>query len=140
MKGKNNAGFSLVEVLLAIAILAGIVIPVCTSLILSLRINAKAENILQARIAVSSAVETLMAEGISEDSVNYVRAEFPELVIETTEANPEEPETVASEEPGETEAGPLYYEVTVKDENNLVTVSTCIRAAEPQPTEGEGNP
>ena len=117
MKGKNNAGFSLVEILVAIAILAGIVIPACTSLVVSLRVNAKAEAVLQARIAVSSAVETLMAEGITEASVDYRPDDFPDVKIVTSGS----------------EAEPLFYKVTVTSEPELVSVTTYIRAAE-----GEG--
>ena len=66
---KNNEGFSLVEVLLAMVLLAAIVIPTCTSLVLSFRMNAKAEALMQAQLAVSSAVETLMAEGIRPENI-----------------------------------------------------------------------
>lgn len=64
MKGRKNGGYSLVEVLVAIALLAIIVLPTCTSLVLSVRINARTDEMLRAQLAVSSAVETLMAEGI----------------------------------------------------------------------------
>ena len=39
MKEKNNGGFSLVEVLLAMMILAAIVIPVCSGILLSVRMG-----------------------------------------------------------------------------------------------------
>lgn len=66
MKRKHNEGSSLIEVLVGIVVLALIVVPTCTSLVMSARINAKAEQLLQDQLAVSSAVETLMAEGIPE--------------------------------------------------------------------------
>ena len=112
MKGKNNAGFSMVEVLVAIAILAGIVIPVCSSLVLSLRINAKAEMMLQARIAVSSAVETLMAEGISDENVDDVVGDYPVNVSYDLD-----------EESG-------CYEVTVTSNVESVAITTYIRSTE----------
>ena len=134
MKGKNNAGFSMVEVLVAIAILAGIVIPVCSSLVLSLRINAKAEMMLQARIAVSSAVETLMAEGVTEASLDYRPDKFSCVTIATVAvAESNESEVVALEEEDEEDEEapkPLCYEVTVTDDAGLVTVTTYIRAGE----------
>ena len=131
MKGKNNAGFSMVEVLVAIAILAGIVIPVCSSLVLSLRINAKAEMMLQARIAVSSAVETLMAEGVTEASLDYRPDKFSGVTIATVAvAESNESEVVALEEEDEEAPKPLCYEVTVTDDAGLVTVTTYIRAGE----------
>ena len=66
MKRKsNNGGYSLIEVLVAISILGIIVSPVCANLLMSLRATEKTDEILQAQLAVSSAVETLMAEGIA---------------------------------------------------------------------------
>ena len=50
MKNKYNAGFSLIEVLVAIVILAAIVIPTCSSLVLSHRMNAKTEELMQAQL------------------------------------------------------------------------------------------
>ena len=112
MKGKNNAGFSLIEVLVAIAILAGILVPACSSLVLSLRMNAKAEALLNARIAVSSAVETLMAKGVDDDSVAYVEENYPVYVTCTLDE----------------EAHGYAVEVTGGED---VKVKTFIRAAEP---------
>lgn len=79
MKGKNNGGFSLVEILVAMAILASVVIPVCSSMLVSVRINAKAEAVLNARLAVSSAVETLRAEGYSEELEQLLENETLEI-------------------------------------------------------------
>jgi prepilin-type N-terminal cleavage/methylation domain-containing protein len=125
LKKQNNSGFSLVEVLVAIVVLSAIVIPVCSSILLSVRMNAKADDMLQARVAVSSAVETLMAQGITHANNQYDIADgkdgkqdlFPDVTISTTA------------DPNETE--PAYYTVTVTDTNQLVTVTTKIRAVEP---------
>lgn len=122
MKHKHNAGFSLIEVLVAMAVLGVVVIPVCSSLILSFRINAKSDAMLQAQLAVSSAVETLMAEGIDPDAAgveDYGKTEetdrFPDAVIEAVQQTDDD-------------SNPLpYYEVTVTDNNGLVTVTTYIR-------------
>ncbi len=67
MKTKNDQGFSLIEVLVAIVILAAFVVPTCSALVLSARMNAKAQALMQAQLDVSSAVETLMAKGIHTD-------------------------------------------------------------------------
>ena len=69
MKRKNNAGFSLVEVLVAIVLLGTLVVPICTSLFLTYRLNDKTDTLLRAQLDVSSAVETLLAEGISEADI-----------------------------------------------------------------------
>ena len=68
-KHNSTAGFSLIEVLVAITILGLVVVPIGSSLVLSFRLNARSEQMLQAQLAVSSAVETIMAEGLNTDSV-----------------------------------------------------------------------
>ena len=124
MKKKHNEGFSLVETLVAITILALIVIPTCSGIIMAFRMNAKSDQLLQAQLAVSSAVETLMAEGIEKASGAYdvetVNGEsvdrFPnvEVVTETVEGKP-------------------YYKVTVTSvADSDVFVTTSIRAVEPE--------
>lgn len=62
-KVKNSKGFTLVETVAAITILTLVVAAVTASLIASIRFNAKTEQRLQAELAVSNAVERLMAEG-----------------------------------------------------------------------------
>jgi len=68
LKHKNNEGSSLLEIVIAMAILAVVVIPVCSSLILSHRMNAKTEAVLQAQLDVAAAVEYYMATGIPENA------------------------------------------------------------------------
>ena len=130
MKEKNNGGFSLVEVLLAMMILAAIDIPVCSGILLSVRMDTRANDVLQARVAVSSAVETLMAQGITHESAEYDIVEetdlFPDVSIET-KAEPEGADPASC------------YLVTVKDAKSLVTVTTKIHAA-PAPQEENKGP
>ena len=110
MKLKNNAGYSLVEVVVAIAILALIIVPVSTGMVTAFKMNAKAEQLMQAELAVSSAVESLMANGIDGTVETY-----PNVTIETDLSD-----------------DGLYYEVTVTSDNvSGVKVETCIRAVEP---------
>lgn len=127
MKRRNDGGFSLIEVLVAMVVLALIVVPTCSSLVLSYRLNAKAEQMLQAQLAVSSAVETLMASGIdatlAQDTSDHtydtvtdaakkvVTDYFPEVTIVVSKNSTTDP----------------YYSVTVKDNNELVEVTTTIR-------------
>lgn len=134
---KHNGGFSLVEVLLAMLILSAIVIPVCSSILLSVHVNTRANDVLQARVEVSSAVETLMAQGIPWDyqGEDLLGEEFAETGICVQIVKPAGTEALAdgeAEEPEE-EAKPAYFEVTVSDskEDPLVTVTTKIRAVEP---------
>lgn len=116
---KGTGGFSLVEVLAAITVLGLIAAPVGASLVMSHRLNARSQQLMQAQLAVSNAVETLMAEGITgEPTAGYRSADFPEVRITT--------------ERGEDEAA---YRVTVSgsDPDLDVTVVTYIR-----PAEGDG--
>ena len=126
MKQKTNGGFSLMEVVVAMAVLAIVVVPVCSGMILSARMNAKAEATLQARIAVSSAVETLMAEGISGASDTY------DVTSDGEDRFPGV--TVITEKEDEEDLKPVYYIVTVFDgsapDQSLVSVTTKIRAVE----------
>ena len=150
MKKQNNGGFSLVEVLLAMAILAAIVIPVCTGIVLSVQVNTRANDILRTRVAVSSAVETLMAQGIPWDyqGGDLLGEEFAELGLQvkieqyvapqTQEETGENPEETPQEAPK-----PAFFLVTVSDRETdpLVTITTKIRAVEPPaetvPDEGD---
>lgn len=82
MKTKHNAGFSLVEVLVAIVLLGTLVVPICSALVLTFRMNEKTDNLLRAQLAVSSAVETLLAEGISEKRIDELYDGCTDLEIQ----------------------------------------------------------
>lgn len=151
MKNKQEGGFSLIEVVLAMVILALIVVPTCTSLVLSFRVNAKADAMLQAQLAVSSAVEQLMAAGIDERRANdaIAKQQDYDMILEaktdgdgetaTEEAlpgneQPEGEETATDEFPDvRITVEPIddqdCYKVIVTDNDNLVEVVTHIRKA-----------
>lgn len=126
MKNKRNEGFTLLETLIAIVILGIVVVPTCSSLIMAFRMNAKADELLRDQLAVSSAVETLMAEGVFGESADYGNTSegdrFPEVTIETKKLD----------------AGDAYYTVTVSKGD--VKVVTVIRETAPpaasEPPEG----
>lgn len=135
MKHKHDGGFSLIEVVLAMVILALIVVPTCTSLVLSFRVNAKADAMLQAQLAVSSAVEQLMAKKIndtmaamvltSENDTTYDHVLLDEndnAIVVDTDQYPDVEIVIRDEEPNDG-----VYCVIVKDNNDLVTVTTYIR-------------
>ena len=126
MKNKQEGGFSLIEVVLAMVILALIVVPTCTSLVLSFRVNAKAEALLQAQLAVSSAVEELMAQGIVDQKAE--EAITNQHLYDIVPADEDNPETdlfpdvkITVMQEGD------CYKVDITDNNDLVTVTTYIR-------------
>lgn len=115
---RSNAGFTLIEVLIAIVVLGLIVMPICSSLVMSVRINAKAESILEAKLAVSSAVETMMATGLKSEADPNL--DGVDTVIEKVTDEP-------------------YYKVIVtSEEATSVSVETYIRAVEETTPEGGG--
>lgn len=114
---ERTAGFSLLEVVVAIAIIGLISAPICSSLILAGRINAHSQAVMEAHLNVRTAVETLMKDGMTEASAAYYAEKFPNVKID--------PEKVK---------GKPYYHVTVKDNHTdpLVTVETYVRAVSPE--------
>ena len=113
---ERTAGFSLLEVVVAIAIIGLISAPICTSLILAGRINAHSQAVMEAHLNVRTAVETLMKDGVTAESDKYRERDFPNVTIETKKE------------------GKPYYRVTVKDNHTepLVKVETDIRAVPPE--------
>lgn len=110
---ERTAGFSLLEVVVAIAIIGLISAPICTSLILAGRINAHSQVVMEAHLNVRTAVETLMQDGVTQPSDNYRAGAFPNVTVKTVKDG---------ENP--------YYHVTVSDKHTepLVTVETYVRA------------
>ena len=111
---ERTAGFTLLEVVVAIAILGLVSAPICTSLILAGRINAHSQAVMEAHLNVRTAVETLMKDGVTAASSAYRESEFPDVTINTEKV-----------------VGKPYYHVTVSDKRTeppLVTVKTDIRA------------
>lgn len=109
---ERTAGFSLLEVVVAIAIIGLISAPICTSLILAGRINAHSQAVMEAHLNVRTAVETLMKDGVTEENNKYRERDFSNVTI-ITEKDGDNP----------------YYRVTVSDKpTKLVTVKTYVRA------------
>ena len=111
---ERTAGFSLLEVVVAIAIIGLISAPICSSLILAGRINAHSQAVMEAHLNVRTAVETLMKDGVTEENNKYRERDFSNVTI-ITEKDGDNP----------------YYRVTVTDNHTepLVTVKTYVRAA-----------
>ena len=80
-KFKERCGAALLEVLISIAILGLLTVPISSGIMMSLHINAKSSEIMKARLAVSSAVETIMADGVEPYLSDDKRNSFPDVVI-----------------------------------------------------------
>ena len=115
-KHNQTAGFSLIEVLVAITILGLVVVPIGSSLVLSFRLNAHSGDTLQAQLAVSSAVETIMAEGYSSASEANCEEQFGVKIDATAKRNADNSKTI-------------YYDLTVSDAAALISVKTSVRPA-----------
>lgn len=114
---ERTAGFSLLEVVVAIAIIGLISAPICSSLILAGRINAHSQAVMEAHLNVRTAVETLMKDGVTKTDTAYRKNEFSHVTIETKKDHDSDP----------------YYHVTVSDKpTKLVTVETYVRAVSPE--------
>jgi len=112
---KKTAGSALIEVVLAITILGLVSAPICGSLMVAARINARSRQVMAAQLQVSSAVEQLMAEGIEETgtagSKTIVDPELPGIIV-TAGTDKEEG---------------LYRQITVTSEDELVSVETIVK-------------
>lgn len=130
MKGpiRNKGGFSLLEVVVSIALLGLMAAPICSSLVLSHRLNAESEKTLQARLKVESAVEQLMAEGIQYGKDYNEDERFKDEVVIAVD-NDTDPENELNQA--------IYYYVSVSDNEGEVTVTTKIRAVQPDASTGE---
>ena len=160
MKRKNNEGFTLIETLIAIVVLGIVVVPVCSSLVMSFRMNEKADALLQDQLAVSSVVETLMAEGISNSYMNSEEADehynpddnygwmkeedtgkmmdrFPNINVKAVRVTLNAASgQVENQGVGSEQIIEPYYDVTVSAGD--VSVITKIRAVTSSGQEGEG--
>ncbi|MDO4314218.1 MAG: type II secretion system protein [Oscillospiraceae bacterium] len=116
---QRTAGFTLVEIIVAIAIMGLVSAPICASLVLAGRLNARSRAVMEAELNVRSAVETLMEAGVTGASNRYGydaekgTDQFPKVIVKTEDT------------------GAPYYKVTVSDNSSepLVTVETYIRRA-----------
>ena len=118
-KLKDNAGFSLVEVMVAMVILGLITVPVLSGMLVAIKAMGASEKIMVSQLAVSSAVEAMMAEGIDEENLTgtaYTLEGHDQVTI-TVERVREENGTDLP-----------YYNVTVESiANESVRVETVIR-------------
>jgi len=131
-KQKHNQtdGFSLIEAVVAIAILGIIAVPMLTSLLDSYRLNLRSDERLQAQLAVSSAVETIMAEGFDPANEKDYEEKFGIVIPNGTKSF--EDATTPAEIEGVTQVGAAYHVIlfaTDKDGNYIedIYVTTHFR-------------
>lgn len=123
-KNRGTAGFSLVEVLTAITVLGLMLAPIGASLVLSHRLNARSQQLMEDQLAVANAVETLMEEGIMDESLKNYTEWASSMGV-----------TVEIEREGEKKTGAAY---PVKVTSGDVTVETYIRPADTNPPDPSG--
>ena len=78
-KHNSTAGFSLIEVIVGIAMLGLVTVPVCASLVLSVRLNSHAQSLMTAQLQAAGAVETLLAEGFDPDELDAIEVDGVEV-------------------------------------------------------------
>ena len=138
MQKKYDEGFSLIEILVAIVILAAFVVPICSALLMTNEMNNRTDALMQAQLNVSSAVETLMAEGIPAGTPpTGENGDYGRGTRNTEEKDAEG--NVTGTVPVETDRFPdviikiasdgenPWYSVTVTSNDGLVEVTTSVR-------------
>ena len=129
----RTEGFSLIEIMVAIVIMGIVLVPVCNAMLSSVSVNRSSNEILQARLAVSSAVESMMAEGVKYkqegDAYVTIEPDFSSLSVTLD---------VTLVMQIDADGVPSYYDVTVKEHDTgskrpPVKVETHIRAVEQEP-------
>ena len=135
---KEKGGASLIEVLVSIVILGLVIVPLGSSFVLSVRLNTRSRELMQEQLAVSNAVEQLMASGIwadkdAEDETFYsynIPAEVGDAVQIDLEAE------------GDPDA-PDYFHVTVAAHvgsgETPFALETTVRAVPKPAPEEEGD-
>ena len=132
----RRAGSSLIEVVVSIAILGLVVVPLCSSIVLAHRVNARTEALMQDQLAVSAAVERLMAQGVDVSASGWSQQD-DNTYSSTTEDGVE----IFAKQAKYVESGvdiqlETCYDVTVS--RGEVSIGTVVRAAASQSEEGGG--
>ena len=138
MQKKYDEGFSLIEILVAIVILAAFVVPICSALLMTNEMNNRTDALMQAQLNVSSAVETLMAEGIpagtpaTTPNGDYGKST---TTVKDKDANGNEVDVDVEKDPYPNviiKVDPVedrpWYAVTITSNDGLVEVKTSVRA------------
>ena len=132
----DKSGSSLLEVMISIVILAMVVVPLGSSFVMAVRLNTESRALMQQQLAVSNAVELLMARGIALD-------EKGDPIVDTSGL--EHVIVSVAEDDATLSAGkPVCYPVTVEysEGSKPYSLTTTIRvvpnAADTDPEHSEG--
>lgn len=80
--GKRNGGYSLIEVVISIAIIGLLSAGAFASFSASIRMNARTQALMEAELRLKTAIEIVRAEGIDENNVtgnNLNQGKYPDL-------------------------------------------------------------
>lgn len=123
----DKSGSSLLEVLISIVILAMVVVPLGSSFVMAVRMNTQSRELMQQQLAVSNAVEVLMARGITTDEEG--NPDWDDTGLENVTVDVSEEDAILS-----SEDKPICYLVTVTYNGESLStpysLSTTVRVSE----------
>ena len=84
---KNNKGFSLLELIIAITILAAVMIPMLHSFVSAARANAKAKKLMEATTAAQNLMEEMKISGPSGFLVDHTQYDKEKVTVKDSNGN-----------------------------------------------------
>ena len=139
---RDKSGSSLLEVLISIVILAMVVVPLGSSFVMAVRLNTQSRELMQQQLAVSNAVEVLMARGIDKalvDSDGTYKADPSEAVFQDVSIQVDVPEGEGKEDHSACYPVTLTYSTGSKP-YSLSTTVRWVPTPAADPTEGSEDP
>ncbi len=85
MKKQNNKGFTLVELLVAVMVLAIVIVPMLHSFVSSFRVNAKSKQLMRATTLAQNEMEIFEKEKIADIKAMTVEGDPTKFVYEVTD-------------------------------------------------------
>ena len=93
---KNNKGFTLVEVLIAVSILAVLVVPLAANFVTSSKVNLKSKRVMDGTSVAQNVMEGVSSYGIEETIIQLEDADVVDLKLKFLPENSFIPFKIAS--------------------------------------------